>query len=79
MAYSEVMHYPTRSEIEELSPGERLRLIEDVWQTFESAPESLGLSEEHREVLDERLAELQKSPDRTMSLDEMRQKVRFRG
>lgn len=79
LAYAVVMHYPTRTEIAELSPGERLQLIEDVWQTFEAAPDSLGLSKEHREVLDERMERLQKDPDRTMSWDEMRQKVRHKG
>ena len=73
------MHYPTRSEIEELSPGERLRLIEDVWLTFESAPDTLSLSDEHREILDERLAKLQKNPERTIGWDEMRQKVQRKG
>lgn len=78
-AYAVLMHYPTRSEIEELSPGERLRLIEDVWQTFEAAPDTLVLSEEHREILDERLASLQKNPDKTISWDEMRQRTRRKG
>lgn len=68
------MHYPTRTEIEELSPEERLRLIEDVWETFEASPNLLGVSEEHREVLDQRLAELERNPTKTMSWDEMLQR-----
>jgi len=72
------MQYPTRTEIEELSPQERLRLIEDVWETL-AEPDTLGLSEEHRDVVDERLRELERSPDATMSWDEMRQQVRQRG
>jgi putative addiction module component (TIGR02574 family) len=73
------MQYPTRTEIEELSPDDRLRLIEDVWETFEAEPGTLGLSEEHRDVVEERLNELERNPDATMSWDEMRQQVRKRG
>ena len=73
------MHYPTRTEIEELSPEERLRLIGDVWETFETSPDSLGLPEGHREVLEQRLAELERNPDATVSWDEMLQQARNRG
>jgi putative addiction module component (TIGR02574 family) len=72
------MQYPTRTEIEELSPEERLRLIEDVWETL-ADPDALGLSEEHRGVVEERLGELEQSPGATMSWDEMRQQIRDRG
>ena len=70
------MHYSTRTEIEQLSPEDRLRLIEDVWETLESVPGSLKLSEEHREILDQRHAELERNPDATMSWDEMMQQLR---
>jgi putative addiction module component (TIGR02574 family) len=73
------MQYPTRTEIEALSPDERLRLIEDVWETLEAEPGSLGLSDEHRDVVEERLRELERNPGATMSWDEMRQQVRSRG
>jgi putative addiction module component (TIGR02574 family) len=72
------MHYPTRSEIEELSPEDRLRLIGDVWETLETASDSLGLPEGHQEVLDQRLAELEKAPDTTLGWDEVLRKVRNR-
>jgi putative addiction module component (TIGR02574 family) len=73
------MHYPTRTEIEELSTDERLRLIEDVWETIETSPDSLALSEEHREVLEQRLSELDQNPNSTLSWDETLQQVRARG
>jgi putative addiction module component (TIGR02574 family) len=73
------MHYPTRTEIEELSPEERLKLIEDVWETLEAAPDSLGLSEEHSNILDQRLGELDRNPDSTIGWDEMSRQVRQRG
>jgi putative addiction module component (TIGR02574 family) len=73
------MDYPTRTEIEELSPEERLKRIEDVWETLEAAPDSLGLSEEHSNILDQRLGELDRNPDSTIGWDEMSRQVRQRG
>jgi putative addiction module component (TIGR02574 family) len=70
------MNYPTRPEIETLSAEQRLQLIGDVWETFEAAPHSLSLLEEHRDLLEQRLAELEHSPNETLSLDEMLQQAR---
>ncbi len=79
MAYAMGMHYPTRSEIEELSPEDRLRLIGDVWETLEASSDSLGLPEGHQEVLDQRLTELKNAPETTLGWDEILEKVRNRG
>ncbi|HWG18177.1 MAG TPA: addiction module protein [Acidobacteriaceae bacterium] len=68
------MHYPTRTEIEELSTDDRLRLIGDVWDTLE--PNSLPLPDGHREILEERLAQLDRNPETTVSREEMMQRVR---
>jgi putative addiction module component (TIGR02574 family) len=65
------MSYPTRAEIEQLSPDERLRLIEDIWQTFEVSPEELPLSQEHIALLDDRLARLERNAKDTVSREEM--------
>jgi putative addiction module component (TIGR02574 family) len=72
------MHYPTRTEIEQLSPEDRLRLIEDVWETLEGVPGSFALSEEHREVIAQRHAELERNPNSTLSWDETLHRVRHR-
>jgi len=72
------MHYPTRTEIEQLSPEDRLRLIEDVWETLEVVSGSLALSDEHREVIDQRHAELERNPDSALSWGETLQRVRSR-
>jgi len=69
------MNYPTRAEIEELSPDERLRLIGDVWDTLNETPESLELSDEHCALLDQRLDQLEKNPENTISRDEMLRKI----
>jgi len=70
------MNYPTRAEIEELSPDDRLRLIGDVWDTLNEAQESLELSESHRELLDERLSEYEKNPNATVSWEDALHRLR---
>jgi putative addiction module component (TIGR02574 family) len=52
------MNYPTREEIKELAPEQRLQLIEDIEDTLEIEPESLELSESHRDVIEDRLQQL---------------------
>lgn len=54
------MRYPTSEDILELSDSERLRLLEDIWDSFASEPDRLPLSDEHRAVLDERLKEYER-------------------
>ncbi len=70
------MNYPTRSEIEELSTDQRLRLIEDVWETLDGVPESIQLSEWQREVLEGRLEQSEKDPNATVSWADARQRLR---
>ncbi len=53
--------YPSHAEISELTPEERLLLIEDVWVTLASHPDSLPLNEDHKQEIDFRLAEWRRS------------------
>jgi putative addiction module component (TIGR02574 family) len=69
------MRYPTRGELCELSPIERLRLIEDVWETFVGDPESLPLSEEDEQIIDARLAAWRSDPNVGSSWDEVRRRI----
>jgi putative addiction module component (TIGR02574 family) len=54
----------TREEIARLSPGERLRLIGDLWNSLEEA--DLPLSAPQRAELERRLADFEQ--DRTQSV-----------
>jgi hypothetical protein len=44
MMYHNRVNYPTRAENEKLSPDGRLRLIEDISQSFEGSRDDLPLS-----------------------------------
>ena len=70
------MNYPTREEIRELTPDQRLQLLEDVWETFELEPESLELSEGHRALIESRLQQLERHPESTVSWDEVLHRLR---
>lgn len=79
MAYPIAMHYPTRTEIEELTAEDRLRLIGDVWDTLMETPDALGFSDIHRAVVEQRLSKLEEAPLATIGLDEMVARSRNRG
>ena len=44
-------------EILRLPPAERLRLVEDVWNSLAASPDAVGVPDWHREELDRRLAD----------------------
>ena len=43
-----------------MSPQERIDLLDEIWFSFRTAPETLPLSDAQREELDRRLDELEK-------------------
>ena len=59
------------AEILKLPAAERLRLLEIIWESLASDPSSIPVSDAHRAVLDERLADLERNPDDVVSLDEV--------
>ena len=69
------MRYPTHEDLLELTPDDRLRLLEDVWDTFVEEPASLPLSDEHRQELDRRLIEFHAGPSAGADWDEVRKRI----
>jgi putative addiction module component (TIGR02574 family) len=59
------------AEILKLPPEERLRLAEVIWASLAAEPATVPLGDAHRQVLDERLAEHEKSPDDVVSKDQV--------
>lgn len=55
------------AEILKLRPEERLRLAEVIWASLAAEPSSVPLGDAHRQLLDERLAEHESSPDDVLS------------
>lgn len=50
------------SEILELSPSERILLVQDIWDSLAESPEAWELTEDQKYELDKRLAALERDP-----------------
>ena len=59
------------AEILKLPPEERLHLAEVIWASLAAEPSTVPVGDAHRQVLDERLAEHDKSPDDVISGDQV--------
>ena len=59
------------AEILKLPPEERLRLVEIIWASLIKEPASVPLGDAHRAIIDERLAEHERSPNDVVSRDEV--------
>ena len=69
------MRYPTHEEILELSESDRLKLIEDLWDTFENDPGKLALNEDHADEIDRRLEAWYREPNSGKTWDEVRSRL----
>ena len=51
------------TDVLELSPAERILLVEEIWDSIASVPESVELSDAQREELERRLAAYRANPN----------------
>jgi putative addiction module component (TIGR02574 family) len=56
---------PLRDEILQLPPAERLRLVEEIWESLAQSPDVVPVPDWHRELLDDRLADPAEQGTRT--------------
>ena len=64
--------------IDSLSPKERLRLIEELWESLSESSETMTLTDAQREELDRRLDDLERSGPEGIPWDEVLQQIRTR-
>jgi putative addiction module component (TIGR02574 family) len=66
-----------RFDFRHLSVAERLQLVEDLWDSIaqDANAESLPLSDAEKALLDERLADLERSPDAGSSWEEVKARL----
>jgi putative addiction module component (TIGR02574 family) len=62
----------------DLSPAEKLELVEDLWDDLAAAPDDVPIHEWQREELDRRRALLQEDPESAVAWDEVKQRIRSR-
>ena len=69
---------PTGSSIFDLSPSEKLQLVEDLWDDLAATSEAVPVHEWQKQELARRKANLLKNPAFGVSWEEVKQRVRAR-
>jgi len=57
------MNTVIETELLSLSPAERIRLVEDIWDRIVTEPNEIPLSDSHRAEIDHRLDTSSENPD----------------
>ena len=68
----------TQANVLSLSIPERIQLVEDIWDTIAEVPEEVGLTEEQKAELDQRLAAYHLNPDEGSPWGMVRERIRSR-
>ena len=64
--------------IKRLSVPERVRLVQDIWDTLQPTAEELPLTQEQREIVDSRLEEHRRDPDSAVPWEEVKARLESR-
>ena len=67
---------PTTPSVFDLSPAEKLQLVEDLWDDLASTPESVPVHDWQREELARRKANLVRHPASGLAWEEVKRRVR---
>ena len=70
--------HPTKTSIFDLSPSEKLRLVEDLWDDLAATPEAVPVHDWQKEELARRKANLMQNPASRLTWEEVKQRVRNR-
>ncbi len=62
----------------DLSPAEKLQLVEDLWDDLASTPEAVPIHDWQKEELARRKANLMANPASALSWDDVQRRVRSR-
>jgi len=62
----------------DLSPSEKLQLVEDLWDDLAAAPEAVPVHEWQKEELARRKANLMRTPASVLTWEEVKRRVRTR-
>jgi putative addiction module component (TIGR02574 family) len=70
--------HPTRTSIFDLSPAEKLQLVEDLWDDLAATPDVVPVHDWQKEELARRKANLMQNPASGLTWEEVKQRVRRR-
>ena len=68
----------TKPSIFDLSPSEKLQLVEDLWDDLAGTPEAVPIHDWQKQELARRKANLVKNPASGLSWEEVKRRVRSR-
>jgi putative addiction module component (TIGR02574 family) len=63
----------------DLSPAEKLQLVQDLWDDLASRPEDVPVPEWQKAELDKRLANLRTTAAPSATWEQVKQRIRSRG
>mgnify|MGYP001309679559 CR=1 FL=1 len=69
---------PTSPSVFDLSPSEKLQLVEDLWDDLAATPEAVPVHDWQKEELALRKANLMKNPGSGLRWEEVKRRVRSR-
>ena len=69
---------PDVTSVFDLSPSEKLQLVEDLWDDLAATPEAIPVHPWQKEELDRRNANLLKNPASGLAWEEVQRRVRSR-
>jgi putative addiction module component (TIGR02574 family) len=67
---------PSLSTLLELNVNERLKLVEDLWDSIASSPESLPVADWHKKELDRREAAHSQNPEPALPWEDAKERIR---
>lgn len=68
----------TITDVLELSVEERIRLMEEIWESITAHPECLELTEQQKTELDRRMAGFERDPDQVIPWEQVEAELRRR-
>lgn len=69
---------PSKISVFDLSPSEKLQLVEDLWDDLASSPEEVPVHDWQKQELARRKANLLRNPASGLSWEEVKRRVRSR-
>jgi putative addiction module component (TIGR02574 family) len=69
---------PGSTSIFDLTPAEKLQLVEDLWDDLAATPEAIPVHDWQKEELARRKANLMRYPASSLTWEEIKQRVRSR-
>jgi putative addiction module component (TIGR02574 family) len=67
---------PANNSIFDLSPPEKLQLVEDLWDDLSATPEAIPIQEWHKQELARRKANLKSHPASAITWEEVKFRLR---